>query len=134
MIRVKSRKPRTVSRPSKVIVDNDKMAVVEFIYGNVWVRHMIFKAKGSVKKGHKHNFDHIHFVAHGSVEVFELGEHGEKKSLGIYKAGEFLRVPAGMAHTVVAQEDNTIAYCVQAVRDASGLVTEDNLDFKNTRL
>jgi quercetin dioxygenase-like cupin family protein len=97
--------------------------VVEKIIGNVWFHTMTFEKAGDFKMGHKHNYDHAHMVSQGSVEAFELEYEGdewqaaERKSIGIYRAGDVFLVPKNVSHTLVALEDNTIGSCVQAVRD-----------------
>jgi len=102
----------------------------EGIYGNVWFRLMNMGKKGSVKKAHKHTFDHIHFVASGSVhvDVFKEDELGgvTKESMGNFNAPAWVKVPAEVAHEVTALEDDTVAICVQAVRDEDGALEGTN--------
>jgi len=130
----KRNKNRKVSKSNlgKTKVKDTKFE--EFIYGNVWFRQMEFLKKGARKEGHVHNFDHVHFVVKGKVEVFELiSKNGKiiEKSLGILEAPAKIKVPAGTAHTVVALEDNTMALCVQAVRDEDMKILKTNYIDKN---
>ncbi len=99
------------------------MIFEEKVIGDLWIREMIFKKKGSKKNGHKHNFDHLHYVTAGSVELFEVTEKDGKiieTSIGKKVAPAMLIVPKGMAHSVVALEDNTMASCIQPIRRVKG--------------
>ena len=104
----------------------------EGIYGNVWFRLIDMKKAGSIKKAHKHNFDHVHFVASGSVSVVKLEEGEDKKvariNLGTFTAPTYITVEAGVAHEVTALEDNTVALCVQPVRDDNNKLITQNVD------
>ena len=96
--------------------------VEEKIVANVWFHSMKFEKAGDFKMGHKHNFDHAHFVGRGAVDVYALeyidGKQGtERKFIGTFVEGESFLVARDVSHTVIAKEDNTIASCVQAVRD-----------------
>ena len=114
-------------------MSGDTIEYREEIVGNVWFREMPFKKKGDYKIGHKHTFDHVTFLVKGAIEVFELthdddGNVIETTSKGVFTAPEWLKVPAGMSHTVVAKEDNSLAYCVQAVRDGDEIATTEFCD------
>ena len=125
----KKERVKKVSRCKLGKSKNKNTEFEEFIYGNVWFRQMEFIKKGAIKEGHKHNFDHIHFVMAGAVEAFELVEIDKKitkKSLGVLKAGDKIKVPKNVAHTIVALEDNSMALCLQAVRDGEADVLETN--------
>jgi len=95
------------------------------IIGNIWFKEMIFEHSGDVKNGHKHTHDHITFVTNGSIEVFVIQDKDTNISKGIFKAPCQIKVPAGTAHTVVSLEDNTIAYCLEAVRIDDEIITTE---------
>ncbi|WP_456390329.1 hypothetical protein [Hydrogenimonas sp.] len=110
-----------VSRPKRYRTGD--ISYEEAIYGNVWFRLMKMEKAGSRKIAHKHNFDHVHFVASGAVRVFRVEEiDGRlvKEEIGEYHAPAWIKVPKGAAHEVEAIEPNTTAICVQAVRDENG--------------
>ena len=101
------------------------------IFGNIWFKQMIFNKTGDYKTGHIHSHDHVTLVTNGSVEAFEVffGPKGREKdkckSLGIFTAPAYIKVPAGMAHTIVALENDSTAYCLEAIRDGDEVITTD---------
>lgn len=87
--------------------------------GNLWLRQMHFAKAGDCNEGHTHNFDHTTLLAVGSVEVDVEG----RKST--FVAPHMIYITAGKRHFLTALEDNTVAYCVHALRSAE---TEEILD------
>jgi len=87
---------------------------------NLWLRQMHFVKIGDQNEGHKHNFDHMTLLAKGSVEV---DVEGEKTT---FKAPHMIYITAGKSHYLTALEDDTLAYCVHALR--TGEREEDILD------
>lgn len=77
---------------------------------NLWVRQMHFARAGDQNEGHEHNFDHITLLAKGSVEV---DVDGQKT---VFKAPHMIYILAGKKHFLTALEDDTLAYCVHALR------------------
>lgn len=84
------------------------------IVSNLWLRQMHFKNAGDRNEGHVHNFDHITLLAKGSVTVDVEGK------LTDFAAPHMIYIQAGKAHYLIAKEDDTVAYCVHAIRDAEG--------------
>lgn len=78
---------------------------------NVYIKQMIFAKTGDIKEGHKHVFDHQTLLAKGSLKA----EVGGKVSY--FTAPQIIFIKAGLEHKFTATEDNTIAYCVHALRD-----------------
>lgn len=87
---------------------------------NLWLRQMHFKNAGDRNEGHVHNHDHITLLAKGSVTVDVEGK------LTKFKAPHMIYIAKGKRHFLVADEDDTIAYCVHALR--TGAREEDILD------
>ena len=87
---------------------------------NLWLRQMSFLKAGDQIEGHTHNFDHVTLLAKGSVEVDVEGQKS------IFKAPQMIYIIAGKSHYLTALEDDTLAYCVHALR--SGEREEDILD------
>ena len=85
---------------------------------NLWVRQMSFTKAGDQNEGHIHNYDHITLLAAGSVRV-----HVEDKTTD-YKAPYMIMIVKGQRHYLEALEDNTIAYCVHALRNAESADAE----------
>ena len=88
-------------------------------FGNVWVRQGYMKKAGDEIRGHKHHFDHVSLLVSGSVEVSVEG-HEPK----IFKAPTFIVIKKEHHHHIKALEDNTLWYCVFALRDENGEVTD----------
>ena len=93
-----------------------KMACVS----NLWMRQMHFIKAGDRNDGHTHNFDHITLLAKGSVTVDVDG------NLTDFVAPHMIYIAKGKRHYLIAKEDDTLAYCVHALR--TGEREEDVLD------
>lgn len=87
---------------------------------NLWSKMMHFKSAGDVEQGHKHLFDHMTLLANGSLRVTVNGESTD------FKAPHMIYIRAGQYHELTALEDNTLAYCIHALRD--GERVEDIID------
>lgn len=81
---------------------------------------MHFLKVGDRNEGHLHNYDHITLLAKGSVTVDVEGQLTE------FVAPQMIYVAKGKRHFLIAKEDDTIAYCVHALR--TGEKEEDILD------
>lgn len=89
-------------------------------FGNIWVRAHHMKNKGNSNGGgHLHHFDHVTLLARGSVEV-EVEGHSPK----IFKSPNFIVIKKEHKHKITALEDDTLYYCVYALRDVNGEVTD----------
>jgi quercetin dioxygenase-like cupin family protein len=86
---------------------------------NLWIRQMVFEKAGDANDGHIHNYDHTTLLSYGSVKVNVEGKTTE------FKAPQVIYIQKGKSHFIEALEDNTIAYCVHALRDKD---TEEILD------
>ena len=82
---------------------------------NVYVRMMFFRRKGEVEHGHKHVFDHLTLLAHGSLKVTVNGKES------VFKAPQMIFIKAEYEHEIEALEAGTVAYCVHALRDGDGV-------------
>lgn len=93
-------------------------------YGNIWVREVSLN-KGDMKDGHKHEFDHLHFLSQGRVRIRIHEDHGDKPLLvKEYVAPAWIKVPKNHFHDVIALEDNTLGFCIQSVYSEDNEVTE----------
>lgn len=89
-------------------------------FGNIWVRsHYFAKAGGTNGGGHKHHFDHVTMLAVGSVDV-EVEGKGTKR----FDAPTFIVIPKDHKHKFTALTDGVVYYCVFALRDEVGEVTD----------
>lgn len=82
---------------------------------NLFSRMMHFKKAGDVEMGHTHPFDHLTLLAHGSLEVTVEGE------VTVFSAPHMIYIHKDKNHKLVSLEDNTIAYCIHALRDGNGV-------------
>jgi dTDP-4-dehydrorhamnose 3,5-epimerase-like enzyme len=77
----------------------------------VWVRQMHFHKAGDTEYGHQHSHNHMTLLAKGSLKVTVDGKES------IFKAPHMIFIHKDCIHELVALEDDTLAYCVHAVRD-----------------
>lgn len=87
--------------------------------GNVWVRQNVLEKAGDVSQGHKHLFDHVTLLAKGKVEVMVEG-HSPRE----FEAPTFITIKKEHAHRFTALTDDVLWYCVFAIRDIDGDVTD----------
>lgn len=89
-------------------------------FGNIWVRsHQFAKAGDTNGGGHYHNFDHVTLLAVGSVLV-EVEGHEPKE----FHAPTFIVIDKNHKHKFTALTDGVVYYCVFALRDKDGEVTD----------
>lgn len=79
---------------------------------NLWVRQMHFVNKGDENEGHVHKFDHLTLLAKGSVEVNVDGK------LTTFVAPNVIYIQKGKKHFLKSLEDDCLAYCIHALRNA----------------
>jgi hypothetical protein len=89
-------------------------------FGNIWVRQNILSEKGDSFDGHLHAFDHVTLLAKGSLRMQVEGN--EPKD---FIAPTFIVIAKDKKHQVTALEDETIYYCVFALRNIDGEVVEN---------
>lgn len=77
---------------------------------NLYSRMMHFKRVGDMEEGHKHQFDHLTLLAKGSLKVTMEGVATE------FTAPHMIYIRADKNHELVALEDDTVAYCIHALR------------------
>jgi len=87
---------------------------------NLFSRQMHFKKVGDMEHGHTHPFDHLTLLASGSLRVTVEGKTTD------FKAPHMIYIKAEHRHQLLALEDNTVAFCIHALR--VGERVEDILD------
>lgn len=90
------------------------------LVANTWVKQMHFVKAGDVNEGHTHIFDHQTLLGKGKVKVTVNGKESE------FTAPTIIFIRAGFEHKLEALEDDTICYCIHAIRD--GERVEDIID------
>lgn len=81
------------------------------LISNVFIRGMFFQKAGDRHDGHSHCFDHTTLLAKGALRIRVNGKDTE------FKAPHAIFIKAEVVHELTALQDDTIAYCVHALRD-----------------
>lgn len=81
---------------------------------NLFSRQMHFETKGDIEFGHTHNHDHLTLLASGRLKVTVEGQDTE------FTAPHMIFIKADKKHILEALEDNTVAYCIHALREKDG--------------
>jgi quercetin dioxygenase-like cupin family protein len=81
------------------------------LVANIWSRQMHFEKAGDVEQGHTHQFDHLSLLAAGSVDITIEGVTTS------FTAPHMIYIRADKEHELVATADNTVVYCIHALRD-----------------
>ena len=82
---------------------------------NLFSRQMHFKKAGDLEHGHAHLFDHLTLLASGSLRVTVNGKTTD------FKSPHMIYIKAEHEHELVALEDNTVAFCIHALRKGNGV-------------
>lgn len=77
----------------------------------VFAKQMHFAQAGDVMNGHLHTHNHLTLLAHGSLRVSVNGQSTE------FTAPHMIFIHKNHTHELVALENNTVAYCIHAVRE-----------------
>src|SRR5579863_4781145 len=80
--------------------------------GNIYVRRMHFRQAGCTERGHSHAYDHITFLERGKLGIEVAGRQA------VYEGPTAIKIVADEIHTLVALTDDTVAYCLHALRDS----------------
>ncbi len=81
---------------------------------NLFSRQMHFRKAGDFELGHTHAFDHLTLLASGSLRVTVNG------AATVFKAPQMIYIKAEHHHELEALEDDTVAYCIHALRFGVG--------------
>jgi quercetin dioxygenase-like cupin family protein len=86
---------------------------------NLFSRMMHFAKAGDTEIGHTHQFDHLTLLAKGKLKVTVEGTASE------FTAPHMIYIHKDKRHELQALTDDTVAYCIHALRDKD---TGDILD------
>jgi len=78
---------------------------------NLYSRMMYFTKAGDIEIGHTHQFDHLTLLAKGKLKVTVEGQVSE------FTAPHMIYIRADKVHELEALTDETVAYCIHALRD-----------------
>jgi quercetin dioxygenase-like cupin family protein len=87
--------------------------------GNIFSRQMTFLKAGDTELGHSHPHDHLTLLASGGLRVTIDDQET------VFQAPHMIYIRRNQVHILTATEDNTVAFCIHALRDAD---TGDILD------
>lgn len=93
------------------------------VVANLFSRQMHFVNKGDIENGHTHPFNHLTLLAKGALAVTVDGVTTN------FVAPHMLYIRADKEHELVSIEDDTVAYCIHALRDGNGV--DDIIDPEN---
>lgn len=82
---------------------------------NLWSRQMHFEKAGDKEQPHNHAFDHLTLLAKGSLKVVVEGKES------VFVAPHMIYIKAEKLHELIALEDDTLAYCIHALRDGDAV-------------
>ena len=78
---------------------------------NLFSRMMHFEKAGDIEIGHTHQFDHLTLLAKGKLKVTVDGNTTE------FTAPHMIYIHKDKVHELEALTDETVAYCIHALRD-----------------
>ena len=78
---------------------------------NLFSRMMRFEKAGDIEVGHTHQFDHLTLLAKGKLKVTVDGVSTE------FIAPHMIYIHKDKVHQLEALTDETVAYCIHALRD-----------------
>jgi quercetin dioxygenase-like cupin family protein len=88
---------------------------------NLYSRMMHFLKAGDVEIGHTHQFDHLTLLAKGKLQVTVEGNTSE------FTAPQMIYIHADKVHELIALTDNTVAYCIHALRTNEGEILDPSM-------
>lgn len=77
---------------------------------NLFSRMMRFKKSGDTEVGHAHQFDHLTLLAKGKLKVTVNGK------VSHFATPHMIYIHKDYVHELEALEDETVAYCIHALR------------------
>lgn len=78
---------------------------------NLFSRMMRFENAGDIEIGHTHQFDHLTLLAKGKLKVTVEGVSTD------FTAPHMIYIHKDKVHELEALTDETVAYCIHALRD-----------------
>lgn len=95
---------------------------------NLFSRQMHFEKSGDAEQGHAHSFDHLTLLAKGKLRV-RINDN-----VTDFTAPEMIFIKAELKHELTALTDNTVAYCIHALREESGDILSPDMVPKSPEL
>ena len=87
---------------------------VEFtIQDKIFIKQMFMARAGTFVPQHSHSYEHASMLATGSVRVWQ-----DDELKGDFKAPIPINIPAGVKHTFMSLEPNTLVLCIHNIERA----------------
>ena len=94
-------------------------------FGNIWVRqHNLEKTGDNNDGGHVHFFDHVTMLVKGKVRVDVVDTITKEERSKEFEGPTFMVIRKDHKHKITALTDDVQYYCVFALRDVDGDVTD----------
>lgn len=93
----------------EIAQDVVESAVQHYFAGGVYAKQLWLRDKGWKVAQHEHNFEHLSFLATGTVRVTVDGVDC------VYTAPAGVKIAAGKVHEIEALTDNCLWLCIHAV-------------------
>lgn len=77
---------------------------------NLWSRQMHFNKIGDTEIGHTHQFDHLTLLAKGKLKITVNNQ------VSHFSSPQMIYIHKDQVHELEALEDDTIVYCIHALR------------------
>jgi quercetin dioxygenase-like cupin family protein len=86
------------------------------LYGGTFVKEMLTPDEGTLIPQHAHTYDHLSYVAAGSVRVWR-----DDVLLGDFMAPHAIQIPARAKHRFLTLEPFTLVLCIHAVAEGEAV-------------
>jgi len=101
-------------------------------FGNVWVRqHNLEKMGDTNNGGHVHYFDHVTLLVRGKVRVDVTDTITKEERTKDFEGPTFMVIRKDHRHKITALTDDVQYYCVFALRDIDGNVSDSIYSSRN---
>jgi hypothetical protein len=104
-------------------------------FGNIWVRqHNLEKIGDTNDGGHVHYFDHVTLLVRGKLRVDVVDTITNQERSKEFEGPTFMIIRKDHKHKITALTDDVQYYCVFALRDIDGNVTDSIYSSKHDPL
>lgn len=92
-----------------------------YLYGGIYLREMLTPDAGTLIPQHAHRYDHLSYLAAGSVRVWK-----DDELLGDFIAPAGIRIEANAKHRFLTLVDGTLILCVHATDAAEVAISAEH--------
>lgn len=101
--------------------------ISENTFGNIWVLRVALNDTMPSLRGHKHEFDHMHYGVEGEAKLTCMDK--DNKAVLYVKTvtkGTWHEVPKGYVHFIERVSEVYEGFCIHALRNEEGQVVKTN--------